>query len=105
PYLRDVLVGIGVLVETLETATTWSRLAELHQGVTTALVDSLAQRGTKPLVGCHVSHLYPAGASLYFTFMARAQPGSELDQWRAAKRRRRRRSWTTAGPSRTITRL
>jgi alkyldihydroxyacetonephosphate synthase len=36
-------------------------------------------------VGCHVSHLYPAGASLYFTFMARAEPGAELDQWRAAK--------------------
>ena len=34
---------------------------------------------------CHVSHLYPSGASLYFTFMARAEPGAELDQWRAAK--------------------
>ena len=85
PYLRDVLLGMGVLVETLETATTWSRLADLHEGVTTALVDSLAGRGTRPLVGCHVSHLYPSGASLYFTFMARAEPGSELDQWRAAK--------------------
>jgi alkyldihydroxyacetonephosphate synthase len=85
PYLRDVLLGMGILVETLETATTWSRLGELHQGVTRALTDSLAQRGSRPLVGCHVSHLYPAGASLYFTFMARAEPGAELDQWRAAK--------------------
>jgi alkyldihydroxyacetonephosphate synthase len=34
---------------------------------------------------CHISHLYETGASLYFTFLARARPGSELDQWRAAK--------------------
>jgi len=34
---------------------------------------------------CHVSHLYPSGASLYFTFIARQEEGAELDQWRAAK--------------------
>jgi alkyldihydroxyacetonephosphate synthase len=85
PYLRDVLLGMGVLAETLETATTWSRLAGLHRGVTRALQEALSGRGTPPLVGCHVSHLYPSGASLYFTFMARATPGEELDQWRAAK--------------------
>ncbi|MEA2389149.1 MAG: alkyldihydroxyacetonephosphate synthase, partial [Thermoleophilaceae bacterium] len=85
PYLRDVLLGMGVLAETLETATTWSRLSQLHDAVTHALQEALSGRGTPPLVGCHVSHLYPAGASLYFTFMARATPGEELEQWRAAK--------------------
>jgi alkyldihydroxyacetonephosphate synthase len=85
PYLRDVLLDMGVVVETLETATTWGRLLELHGGVTRALRDALGGRGTPPLVGCHVSHLYPAGASLYFTFMARPEPGAQLDQWRAAK--------------------
>ncbi len=34
---------------------------------------------------CHVSHLYPTGASLYFTFLARQQVGAELAQWQAAK--------------------
>ncbi len=34
---------------------------------------------------CHVSHLYPSGASLYFTFIARQEAGAELEQWRAAK--------------------
>jgi alkyldihydroxyacetonephosphate synthase len=34
---------------------------------------------------CHVSHLYPTGASLYFTFLARQQTGAELEQWQAAK--------------------
>ncbi|MGI8579556.1 MAG: FAD-linked oxidase C-terminal domain-containing protein, partial [Solirubrobacteraceae bacterium] len=46
---------------------------------------SLGARGTPPLVMCHVSHLYPSGASLYFTFLARQEEGSELEQWKAAK--------------------
>jgi alkyldihydroxyacetonephosphate synthase len=35
---------------------------------------------------CHISHLYPTGASLYFTWVARQERGAELDQWHAAKR-------------------
>jgi alkyldihydroxyacetonephosphate synthase len=85
PYLRDELLTRGVLVETLETATTWSRLHELYGAVGSAVKESLSARGTPPLVGCHVSHLYPAGASLYYTFLARAEPGAEIEQWRAAK--------------------
>jgi alkyldihydroxyacetonephosphate synthase len=85
PYLRDALLGRGVMVETLETATTWSRLHELHRAVAQALHSAMEARGTPALVGCHVSHLYPAGASLYFTWMGRAEEGAELDQWRAAK--------------------
>jgi alkyldihydroxyacetonephosphate synthase len=85
PYLRDDLLGLGVMVETLETATQWSGLMALHAAVSEALRDALAARGTPPLVMCHVSHLYPSGASLYFTFLARQQEGAELDQWWAAK--------------------
>jgi alkyldihydroxyacetonephosphate synthase len=85
PYLRDDLLDRGVMVETLETATTWSNLQNLHEAVATALRTALEERGTPALVGCHVSHLYPSGASLYFTWMARQERGAELDQWRAAK--------------------
>jgi alkyldihydroxyacetonephosphate synthase len=74
------------MVETLETATQWSRLQTLYGAVSDALHEALALRGTAPLVLCHVSHLYETGASLYFTFIARQQVGAELDQWRAAKR-------------------
>ena len=85
PYLRDELLARGVLVETLETATAWSNLSELHAAVIAALRDSLARRGTPPLVMCHVSHLYRSGASLYFTFLARQQHDEALEQWWAAK--------------------
>ena len=85
PYLRDELLGMGVLVETLETATTWSRLQALYTGVGDALRSALGARGTDPLVMCHVSHLYRSGASLYFSFFARQERGAELEQWHAAK--------------------
>ena len=84
PYMRDDLLDRRVLVETLETATNWSNLGALHESVGEALRAALAGRGTPPLVMCHVSHLYPAGASLYFTFLAR-QEEDALGQWRAAK--------------------
>jgi alkyldihydroxyacetonephosphate synthase len=86
PYLRDELLDLGVAVETLETATSWSNLQRLHSAVAEALRSELGGRGTPALVGCHVSHLYPSGASLYFTWIARQERGAELDQWRAAKR-------------------
>jgi len=85
PYLRDALLDRGVMVETLETATTWSNLSNLYKAVGDALRSTLSERGTPPAVMCHISHLYPSGASLYFTFIVRQQQGRELDQWRAAK--------------------
>jgi alkyldihydroxyacetonephosphate synthase len=84
PYLRDELLDRRVMVETLETATSWASLGSVHAAVSDALRAALAGRGTPPLVMCHVSHLYPSGASLYFTFLAR-QEDDALAQWRAAK--------------------
>jgi alkyldihydroxyacetonephosphate synthase len=82
PYLRDELLGLGVFVETLETAHTWSRLPGLYRAVGDALREAL---GRPAIVFCHLSHAYADGASLYFTFLARARQGAEIEQWRAAK--------------------
>jgi alkyldihydroxyacetonephosphate synthase len=82
PYLRDELLDRGVMVETLETATTWTNLQFLYAAVRDALRAALGERS---LVMCHVSHLYPAGASLYYTFMAAQERGREIEQWREAK--------------------
>jgi alkyldihydroxyacetonephosphate synthase len=85
PYLRDELLTLGVMVETLETATQWSNLTRLHRDVEAAIDDALRACGTPGLVMCHVSHLYETGASLYFTFVARRRERDELGQWRAVK--------------------
>jgi alkyldihydroxyacetonephosphate synthase len=84
PYLRDPLLDAGVLVETLETATFWSNLDALKSAVTSALSEALTEQGTPALVMCHVSHVYPAGASLYFTVVC-AQAEDPVGQWHAAK--------------------
>ncbi|WP_082561979.1 FAD-binding oxidoreductase [Microbacterium sp. Root61] len=84
PALRDTLLDLGVLAETLETATTWAGLEGLKSSVTEALTASLTADGTKPIVMCHISHVYPAGASLYFTVVA-ALTTDPAAQWGRAK--------------------
>ena len=81
PRMRDSMLDAGVLAETLETANTWSGLAATYEQVRSALHHSLG----RAIVGCHVSHLYETGASLYFTVLAAADPGRETAQWSAAK--------------------
>jgi alkyldihydroxyacetonephosphate synthase len=85
PYLRDELLDLGYMVETLETAHNWTRLGELYEAVRGAIDAALEGQGTPGLAFCHVSHAYRDGASLYFTFIARRRPGEEIDQWRAVK--------------------
>ncbi|BBZ52058.1 flavoprotein [Mycobacterium heidelbergense] len=85
PYLRDSLLAAGALCETLETATDWSNVPALKAAVTQALTNALADSGTPALVMCHISHVYPTGASLYFTVVA-GQRGDPIEQWRAAKK-------------------
>ncbi|HET8565240.1 MAG TPA: FAD-binding oxidoreductase [Solirubrobacterales bacterium] len=86
PYLRDTLMAMGAMVETLETSHTWSRFGELHRAVGAAIRGALGEQGTPGLVFCHLSHAYADGASLYFTFVSRARRGAELEQWAAVKR-------------------
>ena len=81
PYLRDALLDVGVLVETLETVTFWSNTDRLYADVKAALEASLGE-GT--IVLCHLSHVYETGCSLYFTVAAK-QGDDPLAQWLTAK--------------------
>jgi alkyldihydroxyacetonephosphate synthase len=81
PYLRDSMLDVGVLVETLETATFWSNLERLYADVRAALASAL---GDPTLVLCHISHVYETGCSLYFT-VATAAGADPLARWGAAK--------------------
>ncbi|GGQ38650.1 alkyldihydroxyacetonephosphate synthase [Actinomadura coerulea] len=85
PYLRDSLLDAGAFVETLETAAFWSDVPALYEAVRQALIATLSGAGTPPLVMCHISHVYPTGASLYFTVVS-AQGEEPLGHWAAAKR-------------------
>ena len=86
PYLRDRLMDAGLLVETLETAATWTALPTVYDAVRGALRDALTRDGRRPLVMTHVSHGYATGASLYFTVVADRDDELPIQQWLTAKR-------------------
>jgi alkyldihydroxyacetonephosphate synthase len=86
PYLRDKLMDGGLLVETLETAATWSKLPTVYDAVRRALRESLTRDGRRPLIMSHVSHGYPTGASLYVTVLADRDDDLPIQQWLTAKR-------------------
>jgi alkyldihydroxyacetonephosphate synthase len=77
------LLGSGVVVDTMEVAGLWGRLPDLYRAVR----DGLGRYAET--VGCHVSHVYRSGSSLYFTFLLRGADDSEVEQrylagWREA---------------------
>ncbi|MBC7251414.1 MAG: FAD-binding oxidoreductase [Anaerolineae bacterium] len=91
PYLRDTLLGHGIMVDTLETATTWSNLLNLYTAMVQAMKKSITENGGGPgYVMTHVSHAYAQGASLYSTFLGRQvadpDPLAKQAQWQAVKR-------------------
>ena len=86
PYLRDVVMDRGGMVDVTETAATWDILPALYQEVNTTLKARLKRGAFPGYVGCHLSHSYAAGACLYFTFATAREVGNELPQYLAAKR-------------------
>ncbi|CAN5272685.1 FAD-binding oxidoreductase [soil metagenome] len=81
PYLRDAMLDVGVLVETMETATFWSTRDALYTAVKEALG---AELGDGAIVLCHISHVYETGCSLYFTIATKGDV-DPLPQWLKAK--------------------
>ena len=88
PYLRDTFVACGVLSETFETAITWDRFEEFHASVMEAARTAAAKVSGAPAEGhgaprvsCRFTHVYPDGPAPYFTVLAPAVRGGEVEQW------------------------
>ena len=87
PYLRDVFVAMGVLSETFETAITWERFPGFHERVTAAAREAVHEScGAGGQVSVRFTHVYPDGPAVYFTVIAPARRGEEVEQWAAIKR-------------------
>jgi alkyldihydroxyacetonephosphate synthase len=83
PYVRDMLVRLGVLADTFETAITWERFGAFHERVVGA---TRAALGEPCRVTCRFTHVYPDGPAAYFTVLAPARRGDEEAQWWEMKR-------------------
>ena len=88
PYLRDTFVACGVLSETFETAITWDRFEEFHatvmetaRRVAAEVSGAPAEGPGAPRVSCRFTHVYPDGVAPYFTVLAPAIRGGEVEQW------------------------
>ncbi len=91
PYLRDTLIGHGILVDTMETTAPWSRLMTIYQAMIGAIEGAIvATDGGPGHVMTHISHASPHGASLSATLLARqipdADPLARQAQWQEIKR-------------------
>jgi alkyldihydroxyacetonephosphate synthase len=85
PYVRDVLVACSVIAETFETAVSWDRFPEFHRSVMAATRDAVKRVCGNGSVACRFTHVYPDGAAPYYSVLAPARPGSELEQWAEIK--------------------
>lgn len=92
PYLRDTFVACGVLSETFETAITWERFEQFHSKVMGAVGSRVAEvcgisgeGAGAPRVSCRFTHVYPDGPAPYFTVLAPALRGGEVEQWAEIK--------------------
>jgi alkyldihydroxyacetonephosphate synthase len=89
PYWRDPAVGLGVIMDTFETAITWDRFEDFYRSVKADVVRAVRQAtGQQIQLSCRFTHLYPDGPAPYFTFATRAADGSvasALAAWREIK--------------------
>ena len=87
-YRQAPIFASGAFVDTMEVAARWSCLGALYDGVRRAL-------GEHVFVMAHMSHAYPDGCCIYFSFAGSGAPDAKGD-WRTACETTYDRAWTAA---------
>ena len=85
PYLQNTMVSLGVLADTFETACTWDRFDALHRRIIADVRAAMKRVCGAGFISCRFTHVYPDGPAPYYTFLAPAKVGSELEQWAEIK--------------------
>ncbi len=75
-YLREPLMDMGIITDTLETAIDWQQLVPLWRAV-----QAYMKKRPKTIVMTHLSHIYETGANLYFTFLSPMKRGEEMEDY------------------------
>ncbi|MGH7839427.1 MAG: FAD-binding oxidoreductase, partial [Candidatus Binataceae bacterium] len=86
PHIRDYMLERDVSTDVSETSTVWSNILPLYHATMGSIRTGILESGAKPWAGCHISHTYHSGASLYFTFGFKQQAGREMEQYLRVKR-------------------
>ncbi|MDA3780244.1 MAG: FAD-binding oxidoreductase, partial [Bacteroidales bacterium] len=75
-YMREPLMDIGIMTDTIETVVTWDNIVQLRKEVIKYL-----KKRDKTVVMIHISHVYENGANLYITFLSPMVKGNELEDY------------------------
>jgi alkyldihydroxyacetonephosphate synthase len=86
PHIRDYLLERAVTTDVSETSTVWSNILPLYHAAIRVIRNGVLESGVPPWAGCHISHTYRCGASLYFTFGFMQKSGREMEQYLNVKR-------------------
>ncbi|MGZ3449157.1 MAG: FAD-binding oxidoreductase [Polyangiales bacterium] len=86
PYLQSILVSLGAIADTFETACTWDRFDRFHAAITEAVTDAMQRVAGGGRMSCRFTHVYPDGPAPYYTFICPARDGEELAQWSEIKK-------------------
>jgi alkyldihydroxyacetonephosphate synthase len=86
PYLQSTLLSLGYVVDTFETACTWSAFPALDRAIREGVTAAMRAHCGAGRLTCRFTHVYPDGPAPYYTFVAPARAGDEIAQWRAVKR-------------------
>jgi alkyldihydroxyacetonephosphate synthase len=85
PYMFNSLVSMGVLVDTFETAVTWDQFPALHEAIQDNVTAAMEEACGQGFLSCRFTHAYEDGPAPYYTLLAPADVGRELEQWRHIK--------------------
>jgi len=85
PYLRDAIVGMGMISETFETSITWDRFEHFHAAVMSATQDAVKRVCGTGRVTVRFTHAYPDGPAPYYTILAPSTLRSQIEQWAEIK--------------------
>jgi alkyldihydroxyacetonephosphate synthase len=69
PLWRDSMIGMGIIMDTFETAITWDRFEDFYQQVKHEAAAAIRKAtGRNATVSCRFTHVYPDGPAPYFTY-------------------------------------
>ncbi|MBV9422542.1 MAG: FAD-binding oxidoreductase [Solirubrobacterales bacterium] len=81
PHMRDAFARLGLIHETFETAVTWDRFWDLHEGVQDAARQAAREVCGGVAISSRFAYVYPDGPAPYYSVYAPGRPGQELEQW------------------------
>ena len=86
PHFKTMLMGLGIVGDTFETAITWERFPAFYENLKAAASAAIEEATGRPgIVSCRFTHCYPDGPAPYFTFQGRGRHGALIEQWRHIK--------------------